>query len=236
MYPDAWAFSIYFKSAAVSTYPMYTRYRPCTPGSGHVHRVQAMYTGYRPRTPGTGHVHRVQATYTGYRPCTPGTGHVHRVQAMYTGYRPCAPGTGHVHRVQAMCTGYRPCTPGTGHVHRVQAMCTGYRPCAPGTDHVHRVQATYTGVHGHLLTGCLPIVTTNITCASAEHLAIACKYFVWLYPTTVLRGKVTVCCHGVQVSCTPFRHGTWEIDTCNVAHEGEAWSIPHVPCLNGVQL
>ena len=106
--------------------------------------------------------------------------------------------------------------------------------------HVHRVQAMYTGVHRHLLTGCLPIVTINVTCASAEHFAIACKYFVWLHPTTVLRGKVTVCCHGVQVSCTPFRHGTWETDTC-VDHEGEARvvlrvSISHVPCLNGVQL
>ena len=84
-------------------------------------------------------------------------------------------------------------------VHRVQAMYTG-------------VHGLYTGVHRHLLTGCLPIVTINVTCASAEHFAIACKYFVWLHPTTVLRGKLTVCCHGVQVSCTPFRHGTWETD------------------------
>ena len=92
--------------------------------------------------------------------------------------------------------------------------------------HVHRVQAMYTSVHRHLLTGCLPIITINVTCASAlsrtlcyslQVLCMASPYYsipTYILPIySILRGKVTVCCYGVKVSCTPFRHGTWETDT-----------------------
>ena len=48
-----------------------------------------------------------------------------------------------------------------------------------------------------------------------------------------------LCSVGTRNSCTPFRHGTWEMDTCNVDHKGEAQGVYACVCFlctNEVQL
>ena len=67
------------------------------------------------------------------------------------------------------------------------------------------------GAHSHQHTGCL-------SHASAEHcynlpaLCMASPFYSIHLP--VSHKKFTVCCYVIQVSCTPFRHGAWETDTC----------------------
>ena len=41
---------------------------------------------------------------------------------------------------------------------------------------------------------------------------------VWTMKSTGLAARLCVCVQDVRTSysCTPFRHGTWEIDTCNI--------------------
>ena len=85
---------------------------------------------------------------------------------------------------------------------------------------------------------CMYVLTYAHVCMYAHMLMYVCTYaHVCMYVHMLMY----VCTYAdVCYSCTPFRHGTWEIDTRNTTRASPSWStqvsVSHVPCLNGVQL